>query len=249
MTILSFRTDHRFASCPNAYVVTGKTRELATDALNRKLLRKNKTGYWKIAAGRIIPGDAIFLLLPSQSRSDGYPRELHGGVVTKVTPSDPDRTVFSVQEFFLLPPIERNVSDFLLGNVPPQGNTALQVWKPLPLEKEADIFADLVRESRRGDRESRLRRLEAAKRLPAKVTITIQTFVRNPDVVAEALDQANGVCGDCGNNGPFISILDGRPFLEVHHIKQLADLGEDTVENTIALCPNCHRRRHHLGVF
>lgn len=245
MNILNFRSDPRFASCPNAYVVTGKRNNLENDALNRKLLRKNKTGYWKIATGRIKLGDAIFLLLPTQSCADGYPREFQGGVVSEVTPSEPDRTVVSVHEFFRLPQIERNVSDFLLGNAPPQGNTALQVWAPLSLEEESDCFADLVQESQKGDRESRLRRLEKAGRLPERVQRTVPIFLRNPDVVAEALDRANGVCGDCGNNAPFISKLGGRPFLEVHHIKQLTHGGEDTVQNAIALCPNCHRKRHY----
>ncbi|WP_163591073.1 HNH endonuclease, partial [Klebsiella variicola] len=37
---------------------------------------------------------------------------------------------------------------------------------------------------------------------------------------------------------------DGTPFLEVHHIEWLSNGGEDSVENAIALCPNCHRQAH-----
>jgi 5-methylcytosine-specific restriction protein A len=36
----------------------------------------------------------------------------------------------------------------------------------------------------------------------------------------------------------------GEPFLECHHIQRLADNGEDGPTNTVALCPNCHRRMH-----
>ena len=39
---------------------------------------------------------------------------------------------------------------------------------------------------------------------------------------------------------------EGDPFLEVHHIKWLARKGNDTLDNAVALCPNCHRRMHHL---
>ena len=39
----------------------------------------------------------------------------------------------------------------------------------------------------------------------------------------------------------------GEPFLETHHIKWMAKDGKDTIENTIALCPNCHRRMHILN--
>ncbi|WP_238917318.1 HNH endonuclease [Clostridium sp. YIM B02555] len=30
----------------------------------------------------------------------------------------------------------------------------------------------------------------------------------------------------------------------MHHIKWLSRGGEDSIENTAALCPNCHRRMH-----
>ncbi|MEO1942713.1 MAG: HNH endonuclease [Candidatus Thioglobus sp.] len=33
----------------------------------------------------------------------------------------------------------------------------------------------------------------------------------------------------------------------MHHIHQLADGGEDTTENAVALCPNCHRMMHSLN--
>ncbi|MGB4922720.1 MAG: HNH endonuclease signature motif containing protein, partial [Candidatus Nitrotoga sp.] len=35
-----------------------------------------------------------------------------------------------------------------------------------------------------------------------------------------------------------------QPYLEVHHKMQLAKGGEDTVENALGLCPNCHRYSH-----
>ena len=41
------------------------------------------------------------------------------------------------------------------------------------------------------------------------------------------------------------SASDGLPFLEVHHLRQLADRGSDTVSNAVALCPNCHREAHY----
>ena len=43
---------------------------------------------------------------------------------------------------------------------------------------------------------------------------------------------------------PFLRIKDDTPFLEVHHIQPLAEGGKDTVKNTVALCPNCHREAH-----
>lgn len=40
----------------------------------------------------------------------------------------------------------------------------------------------------------------------------------------------------------------GGSFLETHHIVPLGQDGNDTIENTIALCPNCHRKMHALNL-
>ncbi|MBN7827375.1 HNH endonuclease signature motif containing protein [Bowmanella dokdonensis] len=37
----------------------------------------------------------------------------------------------------------------------------------------------------------------------------------------------------------------GSSFLEVHHVIRLADNGPDTIDNAVALCPNCHRALHY----
>ena len=58
-----------------------------------------------------------------------------------------------------------------------------------------------------------------------------------------ALRSADGVCQGCGEDAPFMD-TNGNPFLEVHHLHRLSDGGPDTPENVMALCPNCHRRRH-----
>lgn len=64
-------------------------------------------------------------------------------------------------------------------------------------------------------------------------------------MVAEVLYRANGHCENCKSAAPFLRDLDNSPYLEVHHKKTLADGGDDTVENAIALCPNCHRKAHY----
>lgn len=93
--------------------------------------------------------------------------------------------------------------------------------------------------------DERKRRLKLAPRKPKKVTVTTQAFYRNPDVIAEVLKQANGICGICTKPAPFKRASDESPYLEVHHKVPLARGGDDTVENSIALCPNCHRNEHH----
>ena len=91
---------------------------------------------------------------------------------------------------------------------------------------------------------ARAARLKLAPKLPEKISVTIEQFKRNPDVVDEVLYRAKGVCENCNMPAPFIRSSDGEPYLEVHHIVFLSQGGEDTVENAIALCPNCHRKAH-----
>lgn len=90
----------------------------------------------------------------------------------------------------------------------------------------------------------RKKRLASALKRPKKRIVTISTFDRNYDVVAEVLLRANGVCESCGNEAPFVRKKDNSPYLELHHKERLADGGEDSIENAIAICPNCHRNFH-----
>lgn len=110
------------------------------------------------------------------------------------------------------------------------------------LDKE---FETAIAQSMAEDREKRLKRLSHAPVLPEKVQTVSQGFRRNPDVVVEVLSRAKGICESCGKPAPFLRARDGRPFLEIHHVVTLANGGTDTVENAIALCPNCHRKKHH----
>lgn len=80
---------------------------------------------------------------------------------------------------------------------------------------------------------------------PNQIESLSYRYQRCPAVVAYALRKANGICGDCKHPAPFVSSQTGRPYLEVHHVKMLKNGGSDTIENVIALCPNCHRKRHH----
>lgn len=93
--------------------------------------------------------------------------------------------------------------------------------------------------------ETRQVRLAKAISVPTRLAVATFVFSRNPDVVAEALIRANGICQACKRPAPFARRSDGSPYLEVHHKIPLANGGVDTVENAIAVCPNCHRRAHY----
>lgn len=68
---------------------------------------------------------------------------------------------------------------------------------------------------------------------------------RNPYVSEYTKKRANGICDLCGNKAPFNDKF-GFPYLEEHHVITLADGGPDDIYNTVAICPNCHRKMHVL---
>ncbi len=78
-----------------------------------------------------------------------------------------------------------------------------------------------------------------------KIKTKTTTIVRNEAVSEFTKRRANGICDLCDHPAPFID-KDGVPYLECHHVKTLADGGPDAIYNTVALCPNCHRRMHKL---
>jgi 5-methylcytosine-specific restriction endonuclease McrA len=91
---------------------------------------------------------------------------------------------------------------------------------------------------------NRLKRLHTASTKPQSQMVVSKVYKRNPDVVIEVLDRANGTCEECQQPAPFIRKSDGSPYLEVHHKIPLSLGGEDSVNNAEALCPNCHKRKH-----
>jgi len=79
---------------------------------------------------------------------------------------------------------------------------------------------------------------------PNKTTTEVTQYERNSVVRDWVLSKANGHCECCKQKAPFAT-NDGFPYLEIHHLRHLADGGSDTTSNTVALCPNCHREMHH----
>lgn len=76
-----------------------------------------------------------------------------------------------------------------------------------------------------------------------KEQIVTTVFARSKVIRDYALARAGGSCECCGAKAPFLT-SDGRPFLEVHHIRRLSDGGPDAPGGVAAVCPNCHRQAH-----
>lgn len=79
---------------------------------------------------------------------------------------------------------------------------------------------------------------------PEAFLTEVQRFARSALVRERVLALADGRCEACDEPAPFNGTND-QPFLEIHHVRPLAKQGSDTVSNTVALCPNCHREVHH----
>lgn len=124
-------------------------------------------------------------------------------------------------------------------------------WETLVSKNRRDTLADVLHEFEEGVSKSlqdsssaRKKRLASYDGNVTEKVVIQKVFVRNHDIVAEALIRSNGICEFCKRPAPFDRRKDGRPYLEVHHRIPLAEGGKDKLENTLALCPNCHREAH-----
>jgi len=122
-----------------------------------------------------------------------------------------------------------------------------KIQNTIPIEKEIfeQRFDEQLAESQKTQQTLRLKRIDSAETVPGKVKVISSVYKRNPDIAAEVLFRADGICEKCKLPAPFIRAKDGTPYLEIHHIKPLADGGMDDMSNTTALCPNCHREQHY----
>ncbi len=68
-------------------------------------------------------------------------------------------------------------------------------------------------------------------------------ITRSAEVGKATKARAHGMCQLCGKPAPF-SDRRGEPYLETHHIIWLSRGGKDSLDNTAALCPNCHTMMH-----
>ena len=78
---------------------------------------------------------------------------------------------------------------------------------------------------------------------PGKREVLTPQYIRSPELSEFIKRKANGKCDLCENPAPFTT-KDKIPYLECHHIIWLSEGGEDAIDNTVALCPNCHRKMH-----
>ena len=128
---------------------------------------------------------------------------------------------------FLKNPISKKIGDF-----------KSQTKHQQELEKE-------IENARQLNKEERLEKSAKYENLPKKIVTQSFDYQRNPFVIIDALERAKGICEKCNRKAPFLRDKDNSPYLEIHHKLPLSEGGEDTLDNVVALCPNCHRQAHY----
>lgn len=88
---------------------------------------------------------------------------------------------------------------------------------------------------------------QSGKKKPGRRTAQGSVYERNAAVAELAKRLAEGICDLCRIAAPFQNKRN-EAYLECHHVVWLANDGADDMTNTVALCPNCHRKMHVLNL-
>lgn len=126
----------------------------------------------------------------------------------------------------------------------------------LKLEKKGEkIFGEKIgevsflerlsktREAKENDAISDLLAPPIGIQVPDRAIVTGYSFKRDSKVRNYVIQMADGKCEYCQSET--FAVKGGSNFLEAHHIISLANQGNDSVDNVIALCPNHHREAHY----
>lgn len=103
----------------------------------------------------------------------------------------------------------------------------------------------------RVEKETKVLSLDELEKLARKAKVVgsrktyTKSYTRDPYVAAYVKRRAKGICDLCEKKAQF-NDKKGNPYLECHHVEFLSEGGEDTIENTVALCVVCHKKQHVL---
>ncbi|MDX7997959.1 HNH endonuclease [Xenorhabdus sp. Reich] len=162
--------------------------------------------------------------------------------------------VFKDKEYTYVGKIELVDDPYTEQQPDADGNDRLVYVFPVKLIKgehivlESDIYTLCMQKTNRARKLSNDELKQCIRRGSKKSGSFIQYSVRyerNACITEYAKRVAKGICQLCLSPAPFCNER-GEPYLETHHIVWLSKGGADTIENTVALCPNCHKKMHIL---
>ena len=135
---------------------------------------------------------------------------------------------------------------------------ARKVWIfPLKFINKNNIIYDSVLKECSDNIEKRIKKLnideirrmaliDSEKSISMRKVIS-HVYERSHNISLYVKIMSNGICDLCNKKAPFNS-LDGYPYLESHHVNWLSHGGKDSINNVVALCPNCHRKMHVINL-
>jgi 5-methylcytosine-specific restriction endonuclease McrA len=118
---------------------------------------------------------------------------------------------------------------------------------PIPEEVFKRQYETEQREARKLSAADLLTRAQQISGRPVFREVISRQARRNGYISECAKTRAEGVCQLCEKNAPFCN-RENDPYLETHHIQWLSKNGLDSIDNVVALCPNCHRKMHVLDL-
>jgi 5-methylcytosine-specific restriction protein A len=121
--------------------------------------------------------------------------------------------------------------------------------QPFPLSPEIlnTVFETEQKKAKRLSDSELLKRIKSINPIPSFRDVISKQIERSGYVSEYAKRRAGGFCQLCEKKAPFCN-QKGEPFLETHHITWLSRGGTDSIDNAVALCPNCHSKMHILDL-
>ncbi|AOM42192.1 HNH endonuclease [Xenorhabdus hominickii] len=160
--------------------------------------------------------------------------------------------VFKSKKYTYAGEVELAVDPYIEQQLDKEENERLVYVFPVKLIKEervvsesniCSIYEQKMRKAKKLSDDELKQWAKRSNKKPGSFTQSSIRYERNVWVAEFAKHVAKGVCQLCLSPAPFYNAK-GVPYLETHHIIWLSKDGDDTIENTVALCPNCHKKMH-----
>lgn len=110
------------------------------------------------------------------------------------------------------------------------------------LRSQSDDYANAAKVALAHGEDALAPKTVELERRPSRYARSGTVYRRDPKVRDAVLLLSGGHCERCGQQG-FVTITGDR-YLETHHVVGVAERGPDSIDNVIAVCPNCHRQAH-----
>lgn len=118
---------------------------------------------------------------------------------------------------------------------------------PIPDEIAGELFAQIQSDNKFSFPASVKKEIELYAEGKQK-SVTYRTYDRNPAARQACIEHYGYSCSVCGFNFESAYGKLGSKYIEVHHLKQIADVGEEylihPIDDLRPVCANCHRMLH-----